>query len=839
MHTPSWIPAVALVLTFAASSPAREAASPSAITDDWLLQDYMAIELPPALEQEKQTWREQHLKSPESRREDPVLAKLSCFTSPTDSTIEQRMLARVLAELGPKPADLTTALDQLVQSHASANDPRWKSLYLQACELRRAARLAPLLSRWTQFVFNEHPHVGASYKYNEALSTAKSGGNRSFHPGAAINVLEMTGTTGQIRPLIEDKGGILRNPDVSFDGKRLLFAWKKSDRSDDFHLYEMSLDTGAIRQLTSGQGIADFEGIYLPDGNILFNSTRCFQTVDCNWVEVSNLYLADANGQSIRRIGYDQVHTVFPSLADDGRVLFTRWEYNDRAQIHPQVLFQMNPDGTAQQALYGGSSWFPTNTLQARTIPGSRKLVAIVTGHHRPPQGKLALIDPSVGTQEGHGVQLIAPIRPTDYVRVDKYALDGIQFQHPYPVTEDSFLVTAALPDPDGKTGRFNAYFIDAQGRRELLVQALQSGDGIGCRQILPLAARSRPPLRPSTTDNRKTTGTFFIQDIYQGPGLKGIPRGTIKQLRVVALEYRAAAIGNIPNQKGRGGSSEVSTPIAIGNGSWDVKVVLGTATVHADGSAMFEAPARTPVYFQALDAKNHVVQTMRSWATLMPGETQSCVGCHEDRNSAPRADAATTLAAQSGAQTLTPFYGPPRGFSFPREIQPILDRHCIRCHTGAPDKPLDLTATSVPVGTTKRKFSQSYLTLTHAKKDLGDWTHPLVNWIDSMSEPEMLPPYHRGSATSKLITILDQGHEGVKLSREEMDKFTCWIDLLVPYCGDYLESNTWSAPELDRYAKAMAQRTAGNADLPIGSYNASSPTTPRVNAETRNPNDD
>ncbi len=213
----------------------------------------------------------------------------------------------------------------------------------------------------------------------------------------------------------DDPQGILRNPDISYDGRRVLFAWKKSNYGDDFHLYELEVDRGVIHQVTRGVGAADYEGVYLPDGNILFSSTRCCQTVDCNWVDVSNLYLTDSAGRSLRRLGFDQVHTLFPTVTDEGR--------------------------------------------------------------------------------------------------------------------------------------------------RELLVEGRQSGDGIGCRQIIPLAPRPLPPIRPSEVDYRKDTGTLIIQDVYQGRGLRGIARGTVKHLRAVALEYRAAAIGNIPNQKGRGGSPDTPVP--------------------------------------------------------------------------------------------------------------------------------------------------------------------------------------------------------------------------------------------------------------------------------------
>jgi hypothetical protein len=307
--------------------------------------------------------------------------------------------------------------------------------------------------------------------------------------------------------------------------------------------------------------------------------------------------------------------------------------------------------------------------------------------------------------------------------------------------------------------------------------------------------------------------GTFYVQDVYIGPGLEGIPRGTIKKLRVITLEFRAAGIGETRNS-GPGGGSLSSTPVGVGNTSWDVKVVLGDATVYEDGSAMFTVPARTPVYFQALDEKGHAVQTMRSWSTLQPGETFSCIGCHENKSEVPPVRT-TTLAMKAGPQSLKPFYGPPRGFSFNKEIQPILDRHCIKCHTGAETEPFGLTGSHIIDSVSKRKWNQSYLALTQAhpagRSDpvfyQGNQDGELVNWINNMSVPTMLPPYYKGAAKSKLITMFEQRHEDVTLSREEMDKIACWIDLLVPYCGDYTEANAWTQEELAMYDHFLKKR--------------------------------
>ena len=734
------------------------------------------------------------------------------FSNDANTGIERKIIGTVLAELGSEGKKLAADFELLCQTNASPNDRRWLNLYVKACERRRGIRLRPLLKKCKKIVFTKHFNMGGShYAYTEGQSDAQH--ERNFVSGSALCLLEMDGCYGRVRTLIDDVDGVIRDPDVSYDGRRILFAWKKSDRQDDYHLYEMEVETGKVRQLTFGLGFADYEGAYLPNGDIIFNSTRCVQTVDCWWTEVSNIYACDRDGRYLRRLTFDQVHTNFPTVTEDGRVIYTRWEYNDRGQIYTQGLFQMNPDGTGQTEFYGNNSWFPTTILHARGIPGTQKVVAVLSGHHTHQRGKLAIIDNRKGRQEALGVQLIAPVRETEAVRVDAYGQDGDQFQYPYPLSETEFLVAY---DPQGSHNQryvrpYAIYLMTIDGRRELLV----ADPNIACNQPIPVVARKRPHVRPSLVDYRKKTGTYYVQDVYIGPGLQGIPRGTIKKLRVVALEYRAAGIGETRNS-GPGGGSLSSTPVGVGNTSWEVKIVLGDATVYADGSAMFTVPARTPVYFQAVNGKGHTVQTMRSWSTLQPGEIFSCVGCHENKNETPRIVRRTTQAMKAGPQPLKPFYGLPRGFSFNTEIQPILDRHCVKCHTGRETEPFGLSGAQIIEKNSKRKWSESYLALTQARPVersgralyyKGNQDGELVNWINNMSVPTMLPPYYKGAARSKLITMLEQGHEDVELSQEEMDKIACWIDLLVPYCGDYIEANTWTQEEADKYDHFVKKR--------------------------------
>jgi hypothetical protein len=518
---------------------------------------------------------------------------------------------------------------------------------------------------------------------------------------------------------------------------------------------------------------------------------------------VSNLYKCNADGKNIHRITFDQVHTNYPQVLSDGRVVYTRWDYNDRGQIYPQPLFQMNADGTGQTEFYGNNSWFPTTIAHARGIPGTQKVVSILTGHHSDQRGKLAIIDTTKGRQEASGVQLIAPIRETKAVKIDSYGQNGVQFQYPYPLSENEFIVTYCPLETRNRRypAPYAIGFVTADGRRELLAYDKK----ISCNQPVVLKARKKPMVRPSAVDYSKTTGTYYIQDIYIGPGLKGIERGVVKEIRVVALDFRVAGIGSNGNG-GPAGYALVSTPIAINNGTWDVKSVIGDTKVYDDGSAFFEVPARVPVYFQALDEKGHVVQSMRSWSTLQPGENFACVGCHESKDVTP-VRGTITKAMKAGPKKLTPFYGATRGFSFPKEIQPILDKHCVKCHDGGvkdngKKKPFSLLAKGNVDKGAKRSWSDSYLALTKKGKP-----NEIVNWLNVQSTPTMLKPYSVGACKSKLMTMLEKNHGKTKLSTEELEKIACWIDLLVPYCGDYAEANTWDEHDIAKHEKFMQKR--------------------------------
>ncbi|MGH2270530.1 hypothetical protein ACQ9LF_01885 [Anaerohalosphaeraceae bacterium U12dextr] len=744
-----------------------------------------------------------------------------------------QMTRRVLAELGDEG---TTLQQQLTDAAAGKDETKLAALYLNACQARRAKRLTPLVEKKPQgIVFARHYNMGGShYAYTEGLSDAQS--ERLFLPGSQLCLLRMEGLYGRVEILLNAPDGVIRDVDTSWDGKHILFSWKKSDRKDDYGLYLMEVDTHKVTTITNDLGHADYEGVFLPNGDILFNSTRCVQIVDCWWTEVSNLYTCGPDGRFLRRLGFDQVHTNYPTVTEDGRILYTRWEYNDRGQIFPQSLFQMFPDGTAQTAFYGNNSWFPTTIIHARHIPGTQKVMAVFTGHHSLQAGKLGILDPGRGRQENQGAQLVAPVRETPAERIDAYGQDGDLFMYPWPLDERHFLVSYAPRGwEDNELGRyrtvFGLYLMDIDGRRELL--DIDTDKGISTGRMAILAERPRPHVRPSTVDYQKTTGIYYIQDIYEGPGLKDVARGTIRNLRVVALEYRPAGIGSNTNHGPAGGALS-STPISV-FGCWDVKTVLGQAPVFEDGSAMFEVPARTPVYFQALDAKGYAVQTMRSWSTLQPGEISSCIGCHsENKQAAPLLHKASQ-AMRAGVQPLQPTDGPVEGFSFIKRVQPILDRRCISCHNDRTDsrfannplirptpesksdskqagrrRAFSLLSTPNHDPDAQRYWSDAYLALT--EPSLGAFRAPsegLVRWVHPQSEPSIQPPYSTGAAISPLIKMLEKRHHGVSLPASELQTIALWIDLGVPYCGDYMEANAWSQEDKNKYQHFLEKRRA------------------------------
>lgn len=764
--------------------------------------------------------------------------------SQRDNTWERKLVDAVLAELDKPGLELTSRRKRLTD--VPPGDGRWLALYDAACRARRLERLAPLLARTRQVIFAKHHPFGS--RSGIYLITETEG---CLSPGdTALCSLDLScevDASGLAEPevLFDPQGGIVRDPDLHFDAGKLLFAWRKTrDHWDtrrksapeegNYQIYEMDLTDRSVRQLTTDDYYgAAFEPCYLPDGNIMFSSSRIVQHITCGWGDCSNLFLMDGDGRYQRRVGFDQTNTAFPELLDDGRVIFTRRDYNDRGQVYAHGLFVMNPDATLQREYYGNNTVHPTSFQHARSIPGTGKVLCVIGGYHTSQGGKLAILDVRDGYQGFEGLTIIPPGESVEGTGGDRFGKIGAQYANPDPMDERSCLVSIAPIGGYGlredgkmriKTGYrhwfYNVYYMTFDGRRELLA----ADAGMSCLQPIAVRKRPRPPVLTSSVDWSRDDAVMYVQDVYVGDGLTGVGRGEVKKLRVVALKYKPLTTGGVVWRRGRGGYGHSVTPVALPSGTYDAKAIIGEAKVHPDGSAMFRVPARTPLYLQALDEHNRVIQTMRSWATLMPGENFSCVGCHERKYETP-VRGVVTDAMRAGATALEPFYGPTRGFSYRREIQPILDKHCVKCHKpeNADKAGLVLTGQDVPertsMGSAGRIWPRSYLELTGAvneplpageEKAKAGPGHPdgeLVNWLPRLAIQTLRPPREHGSVKSKLWSMLHKGHKKVKLSREELDKIAAWIDLGVPLCGDYSEANNWSRDQRDQYRRRMDLR--------------------------------
>jgi len=567
-----------------------------------------------------------------------------------------------------------------------------------------AGEFGSLFDMSNKFVVVKNKQMGGShYAYTEGVSDEVNGvmgSELNFEPGSQMVLLTLAEESGKIvrkeEVLLESKGGVIRDPDVSADGLTVLFSWKKS-RTDDYHLYTFHLGSKTVTQLTFGIGIADIEPKYLPSGKIIFSSTRCIEYVDCWVTPVSNMYTCNADGSDIMRLGYDQVHTTYPTITADGRVLYTRWDYNDRTQMYVQGMFQMFPDGTNQTEVFGNNSSFPTTLLHSRDVPGVSGLyVSISSGHHTYQAGKMVLVDTSKGRNEAGAVTFVFPdSQSSKRNEEDGQNQSGPLYKYPVAINSEEFLVSYCKNgwSENRRETPFGIYYMNSKTGKRLLISEATSS--YGASQIAVIKNRTMFE-RPSMVNHKVETGTYYVGNVYKGE-MEGIEEGTAKYLRVIALEFRSSSIG--ATIASGVGSADQFSPVATGNGAWDVKRVLGIIPVEEDGSAMFQVPANTPIYFQVLNDEGEIIQSMRSWSTLMPNEIFSCVGCHEDKNTAPPAAGTTTMAMKKGVQKLQPdiwmdvenpdIYNPitdSKGFSFLEQVQPILDRSCIKCHNNVPE---------------------------------------------------------------------------------------------------------------------------------------------------------
>ncbi|MHC4255680.1 MAG: HzsA-related protein, partial [Planctomycetota bacterium] len=382
--------------------------------------------------------------------------------------------------------------------------------------------------------------------------------------------------TGTVTVLLDDLEGTIRDPQVHYDGKTILFSYRKGG-TDNFDLYEISIEGNGLRQLTSDMW-DDIEPTYLPDGGIAFVSNRCKRWVPCYVTQVATIYRCDRDGTNIRPLSANVEHDNHPWMLNDGRILYTRWEYSDRSIMHYHALWSMNPDGTKQTILYGNQ--LPGGLyIDAKPVPDSQKVVFIFSPEHGRTEhaGHLAIIDPEAGP---------------DNVGAKTTIAEG-NYRDPYPLSPTKFLVAngPALQIVD----------IDGNKKTIYMVPAELAEKDVWAHEPRPVITSTKQQIIPNAVDLTKDTGFIVVMDTYLGRNMEGIKRGEIKKLLV--LEH-------LPIPTGFSGGME---PITYG-GTYFINRILGTIPVEPDGSVYAEVPANRPLQLVALDENDFSVKRMQSF---------------------------------------------------------------------------------------------------------------------------------------------------------------------------------------------------------------------------------
>ena len=625
----------------------------------------------------------------------------------------------ILLTTDPKPPKLASPGNTLLE--AALAGPM-----ADACDLIFAARQPGKDGHW-------YANFGY-YAESEKLPTYGDGGK----------LYRLNLKTGNLTCLLDDPRGAVRDPQVHYDGKKILFSYRKGG-SPYYHLYEVGADGSGLRQLTRGP-YDDIEPTYLPDGRLLFVSGRCNRWVNCWLTKVGVLYRCDPDGKNIRMVSSNNEHDNTPWPLPDGTILYTRWEYVDRSQVHYHHLWIVNPDGTGQMAYYGNMHGGIV-MIDSKPIPGTGMVVSIFSPGHgrREHDGPVTILDPRGGPDARPLARTISR---------------GSNFRDPYPFSEDCFLVARGheLLLMNGR-GATTTLFTLPEADREA---------GLQLHEPRPLRARPREPVIPPRIEPEEQTGRLMLVDVGHGRNMAGVKAGEIRQLMILET---------LPKPINFTGGME---PLSYG-GTFTLERVLGTVPVEPDGSAYFEAPALRSLIFVALDSGNLAVKRMQSFVTLQPGETTGCVGCHENRTDRP-VQLARRAAFRRTPSRIRPVTGVPDVLDFPRDIQPILNRHCTKCHgyekteAGGPRSGgVILTADRGPM------FSHSYFTLS-ARRQMADGRNlPKSNY----------PPREFGSAAAPLMKKVLTGHNDAKLSDREKTILRLWIDTGAPYPGTYAALGT------------------------------------------------
>ena len=713
-------------------------------------------------------------------------------------------LLRDLRDGGPDLEAESTEWERL--RGAAADESTWRRLH----EIRRRAALRNPLARTGPLLFVKQVPGTFSHQLTQYYGNCA-------RPGGGLFVLEEPGVSMKCRQLAAAlPQGSFQHADVSPDGRRVLFAYCKVDSPPAareaqtgrfYHLYEAGASGRGLRQLTDGP-FDDFAPRYLPDGRIVFISTRRggFHRCGRGPCPTYTLAVANADGSDPRPISYHETHEWDPAVLNDGRILYTRWDYVDRNAVHYQQLWTVRPDGGGVRAFYGNHTLNPVGVWEARPVPGSHRVMATAAAHHAMTAGSIVLLDVTRGYDGDAPIERLTPdalfpeseapvlqssggtgrwhapagVAAPPPVPPEAGRWPGHCYRSAWPLSETYFLAAYSFDPLIGEPSanppnQFGLYLVDRFGNKELLYR----DPAISSLWAMPLRPRPAPPGLPME-GAAEASGTFFLQDVRSAwPSLPDVP---VRGLRIVQVLPKTTPHANTPT-------------VGLANAS-PGKQVLGTVPVEADGSAFFRAPAGVPIAFQALDDRGQAVQTMRSVTYLQPGENASCVGCHEPRTAAP-APRRPAMALGRPPSEIAPGPDGSRPLSYPILVQPVLDRHCARCHGG--DKPRGgVSLSAAPQG----RYTVSYNALA-PRVSFPAWGGKPGDFRVTNSEPLTQPDFF-GARASPLMTMLLRGHHDVALAPADIERLVTWMDASALFYGTF--------DPVDQARQQRGERIAGPA---------------------------
>jgi hypothetical protein len=700
---------------------------------------------------------------------------------------------------------------------------------LMKCNEASAQAQAAISARWLmaqgidKLVFLKRYTYNGGHYYTEYIQG-------TYQPGGNLCVLDLK--DGSVRELLPDmKNGVFERFDVSFDAKRIVFAWK-ADLNVGYRIYEVNVDGTGFRQVlmppsdeadlvrryANGyhHGTDDMSPCYLPDGGICFVSTRCQYGTLCDNPDcftTTTLFRMDSDGSSLRQLSTSALSEQTPTMTEDGSILYSRWEYVDKGAVSVKCLWSMYPDGSGSREVYGADIALPPTMTQGRAIPGEASGYVVMGVPHFPQMGVGTVIrldmNKPIRTREP-----MTYMTPYTDIRGEggfefrddngKWYGDGWGrgplFRDPYPLSKENFLVShkpagSDLNDPKG----YGIYLLDEEGGLQLVYR----DPDISCWVAYPLKPRKVPPVLSSSRDGKLAAAKLascVVTDVYHG--LEDVPRGTIKHLRVLEQRPRPWSARRYYD----GDLYDQQHAVITKDTHLALKVQHGVVPVEDDGSAYFVVPADASIFFQVLDANYMAVQTERTFVNYMPGEVRACIGCHETPQSAVKASnhLGSPLALKRAPSVPGPQPGEKDGhrpLDYAQDVQPVWDKNCVKCHSGAePKGKLNLS------GDMTELFNVSYESLiTERRAEVG-----LLGLIVGENHPktgnvEYLPARSLGSHSSVLVAMLSKGkvkltdpkqaaraaklaeaHQKINLTPEELLKVTNWVDTNGQYYGSW-----------------------------------------------------